>query len=534
KAPPQGISPWDPDHYLNIWVCDITSGATGGTITVGYAYLPTGGVVGSNIDGLVIDYNYGLDVGSRTATHEIGHYFGLMHTFDEGGACVNADGFADTPTSDSPTFSCANTNLVKCGVLTQYENFMDYSSCTAMFTDQQAAYMAGILTGVRSSLLDADLCGGVTPGVCVPTANVGTAEGDYVNGVQLGSINNVSSGGTGAPTYTDFSATWSTTLSQGGSYSITIGSGNYTPDNYAAWIDYDQDGTFEASEKLGEFTNAAVGESQSIPFTVPAGATLGATAMRVRGVFHNNGEPTPTDPCYDYAWGETEDYGITIAGPAGGVCIPTSANGTSDGDYINAVQLGDISNTNSGGTGVPTYVDYAGIWSTSLTRGVGYSVTIQSGAYTPDQYAAWIDYDQDGTFEAGEKLGEFTNAAVGQSQSIPFVVPVGASLGATTLRVRGVYHNTGEPNPTDPCFDYGYGETEDYTVMIEVSTGVRDDARSDFRLFPNPAAGSVTFELPSGENAFITLLDLQGRIVRQVRSTGAFVQVALTDLAAGQ
>jgi len=534
KAPPQGISPWDPDHYLNIWVCDITSGATGGTVTVGYAYLPTGGIVGSNIDGLVIDYSYGLDVGARTATHEIGHYFGLMHTFDDDGACVNSDGFGDTPTSDSPTFSCSNTNLMKCGVLTQYENFMDYSSCTAMFTDQQAAYMEGILTGVRSSLLDADLCGGGPSGLCIPTATVGTSEGDYINGVELGAISNTNSGGTTEPAYTDFSATWSTSLERGGLFAITIESGSYTPDHYAAWIDYDQDDTFEAGEKLGEFVNSAVSESQSISFTVPVGAALGGTTLRVRGVFHNDGEPTPTDPCFDYVWGETEDYGITITAPSTGSCVPTSANGTDDGDYINAVQLASINNMNSGGTGEPTYTDFSGAWSTNLTRGDGYSITIQSGNYTPDHYAAWIDYDQDNTFEAGEKLGEFINAALGQSQSFAFTVPGSALLGSTTLRVRGVYHDTGEPTPTDPCFSYAYGETEDYAVIIEVNTGTPLIAANGIRLFPNPAVDAVTIELPNDEIVYITMLDLQGRVLRQVRSTGTHVRLPLSGLATGQ
>ncbi|MBK9537122.1 MAG: hypothetical protein IPO10_18490 [Flavobacteriales bacterium] len=72
KEAQYGKTPWNTNQYLNIWVCDITSGATGGFITVGYAYLPVGGVVGSGIDGLVIDYNYGLNAGDRTATHETG------------------------------------------------------------------------------------------------------------------------------------------------------------------------------------------------------------------------------------------------------------------------------------------------------------------------------------------------------------------------------------------------------------------------------------------------------------------------------
>jgi len=273
KEAQYGKTPWNTNQYLNIWVCDITSGATGGFITVGYAYLPVGGVVGSGIDGLVIDYNYGLNAGDRTATHEIGHYFGLQHTFDDGGTCNNADGFTDTPNTNSPTYSCSNTTLMKCGVLTQYENFMDYSNCSAMFTDQQANYMAGILTGVRSGLLSNSACGN-TSGYCTPTAASGTGDGDFINSVQLGTINNLNTGGITAPTYTNYSASHSTNLTQGIQYTLTVQGGTYQPDHYTAWIDHDQDETFEASEKMTEVTSSAAYQTMTFTFTVPASATL--------------------------------------------------------------------------------------------------------------------------------------------------------------------------------------------------------------------------------------------------------------------
>jgi hypothetical protein len=472
KSAPLGKAPWDTNRYLNIWICDITSGATGGTITVGYAYLPTGGIVGSNIDGLVIDYDYGTDPGERTATHEVGHYFGLLHTFDDDGACVNADGFTDTPTSNSPTFSCANTNLMKCGVLTQYENFMDYSNCSAMFTNQQATYMANILTGVRNGLLANNACSGPVTGTCIPTSANGTADGDFINRVAVGTINNANSGGVGQPAYTDFSSTHFTNLQRTTQYTLTIQGGNYAPDHYAAWIDYDQDDVFEANEKLGEFVTAAAAETQTITFTVPAGATLGNTVLRVRGVFHNQGEPTPnTDPCFNYAYGETEDYGINITtASGGGACIPTSTNGTADGDFINAVLLEAIDNQNSGGTTQPTYTDFSSAHSTALVQNGVYTVVVQGGDYSPNNYAVWIDYDQDDTFEPSEKLGEFATTEAGQAFLINFQVPANALAGNTTMRVRGVFFGNGEPTPVDPCFAYAYGETEDYGITMNTSS----------------------------------------------------------------
>jgi hypothetical protein len=534
KAPPLGRSPWDPTKYLNIWVCDIHSGQGGGGITLGYAYLPVGGVVGTNIDGIVIDYLYGMALSSRTATHEAGHYLGLLHTWGQDpGSCSVDDGFSDTPNTDSPTFSCANTNLVKCGVLTQYENFMDYSNCSAMFTNQQGNYMRSILNGVRSSLLTSTGCASVPIGYCTPTSANGTTDGDFVNSVVLGSINNVNSGGIGAPAYTNFSGQWSTSLQRGQSYSITVQTGTYTPNQLAAWIDFDQNDAFGLNEKLGEITTSTAGQTTSFNFTVPLNAALGNTRLRVRSVYINTGDPNPADPCHNYAWGETEDYGITITSPAGGVCIPTSVNGTSDGDFINSVVLGGISNINSGGIDVPTYTDFSATYSTSLARGATYTITIQGGTYAPNHHAAWIDYDQNNTFVIAEKLGEWTSTGPGQTQGITFTVPANATLGATRLRVRGVFHNTGEPTPTDPCYNYAWGETEDYGVNITTSTGLEEGAEALFGLYPNPTSDAFTVTLPENAPALLEILDMQGRLVAAHQVQGDRQPVSVSSLATG-
>ncbi|MFZ1616925.1 MAG: M43 family zinc metalloprotease, partial [Flavobacteriales bacterium] len=210
KSAPKGIAAWSPTQYLNIWICDITSGATGGLVTAGFAYLPYGGMVGSAIDGLVLDYNYGTGSGDRTATHEVGHYLGLDHPWGNDN-CDPGDGISDTPPTNSPTFSCSNTSLMKCSALTQYENFMDYSNCTMMFTTGQANAMTGVLNGIRNGLLNSPGCGSSTPGgPCIPIATVGTGEGDFINSVILGGINNSNSGSTSGPTYHDYTSSYST------------------------------------------------------------------------------------------------------------------------------------------------------------------------------------------------------------------------------------------------------------------------------------------------------------------------------------
>ena len=158
KQSPAGSDAWDPLHYLNVWVCDINSGLPPFFTIGGYANLPLPGLVGDWNDGLVLDHVYGIGPGTRTATHEAGHYLGLLHPWGQNGGCTDDDGFADTPMTEGPTYLCSNPAAQSCAVLTQYENFMDYSSCRVMFSLEQVAYMNGTLGGIRESLPSDDLC----------------------------------------------------------------------------------------------------------------------------------------------------------------------------------------------------------------------------------------------------------------------------------------------------------------------------------------------------------------------------------------
>ena len=158
----QAVSIWDRDRYLNIWVVgSIGTPQPGGGIVLGYSNLPQNST--PQRDGFVVRGDWFGDRGtsnpsralSRTATHEIGHYFGLSHPWGQTnnpgtGNCSGTDFVADTPPTDG-TFNC-DLNYAPCGTLANVQIFMDYASCPTMFTLGQKALMRNVLNTIRTGL----------------------------------------------------------------------------------------------------------------------------------------------------------------------------------------------------------------------------------------------------------------------------------------------------------------------------------------------------------------------------------------------
>jgi PKD repeat protein len=156
----QSLVSWDTQRYLNIWVVNaIVVAGVGGTIG-GYSPLPQ--MAAGPMDGLVVRHDYFGNLGTsspanalrRVATHEIGHHFGLLHTWGSSsvasGSCADTDYVADTPPTDG-TMSC-NLGYAPCGEVTNVQNYMDYSGCSTMFTQGQRALMRNVLQTIRTQL----------------------------------------------------------------------------------------------------------------------------------------------------------------------------------------------------------------------------------------------------------------------------------------------------------------------------------------------------------------------------------------------
>lgn len=97
-------------------------------------------------DGVVVDYRSVPGGAFRefgrgsTAVHEIGHWLGLFHTFENG--CAHpGDHVADTPYEGAPTLGCPDVkDTCPAGGKDPVHNFMDYSrdDCMREFTAGQA------------------------------------------------------------------------------------------------------------------------------------------------------------------------------------------------------------------------------------------------------------------------------------------------------------------------------------------------------------------------------------------------------------
>ncbi|MCI5083633.1 MAG: M43 family zinc metalloprotease, partial [Saprospiraceae bacterium] len=156
------LSRWNPLEYINIWVVGEICSSSVGCGVAGYAFFPSSH--GMPEDGLVVESNYfgNSQANSAVLVHEMGHYLGVYHTFQNG--CTNndclsdGDRVCDTPPDQStvpvPCGQSVNTcssdvnaadpnNPFTTDQNDMYWNYMDYGDvdCYSAFTPGQTDRM---------------------------------------------------------------------------------------------------------------------------------------------------------------------------------------------------------------------------------------------------------------------------------------------------------------------------------------------------------------------------------------------------------
>ena len=159
-------------------------------------------------------------------------------------------------------------------------------------------------------------------------------------------------------------------------------------------------------------------------------------------------------------------------------CTPVITNGCNDGDVIARVILNTLDNNTGtgcpsglGGNGYSNYTTDPNL-TTTLLPSTTYSCIVYAGQYDAN-YAAWIDYNDDGIFDdITERIGYTTTPVTGSGQvgvlgssaSFPVALACTPPVGQHRLRIREVFNATGISITS--CGSATYGETEDYLITI--------------------------------------------------------------------
>ncbi|RZN80956.1 MAG: T9SS type A sorting domain-containing protein [Winogradskyella sp.] len=186
-------------------------------------------------------------------------------------------------------------------------------------------------------------------------------------------------------------------------------------------------------------------------------------------------------------------------------------------EFIDFVGLGGISNGTSANGG---YGDF-----TNQTANISYgsnTIVVSAGfpgqSYT-EQWRAWIDFNQNGTFESSEEIVSGSSSSSG-NLSYNFTVPNSALIGNTRLRVSMKWNGT-----PGACETFTYGEVEDYTVNIGNTSarfaplanitidGELGEEQSVFKSTIQNTYNGLGFEMKDDRQVSYTVYNMSGRFI---------------------
>ncbi|MBK1898129.1 reprolysin-like metallopeptidase [Chryseobacterium paridis] len=205
----------------------------------------------------------------------------------------------------------------------------------------------------------------------------------------------------------------------------------------------------------------------------------------------------------------------------------TSSANDSTYEYISNVTVANINNASLSSS----YTNYTTnpALQINLIKGTAYPISVTIGDPDTDAVAAWIDYNRNGAFEDSEKVLNFPVGTITGPITGSFTVPQSAVTGlATRMRVILRYATgTGSLGAANTCGTFGYGEVEDYNVMITSNLGTSESniKNENIQLFPNPASDILNITKVSNK-AHFEIHNAVGQLVKSGTITNNQVTVA--------
>jgi C1A family cysteine protease/chitodextrinase len=317
-------------------------------------------------------------------------------------SAVTSSSVTLTWTASTDNVAVTGYNVYKGGALVGTATTTSYtvsglSASTAYTFYVTAKDAAGNVSAASSSISVTTTAAGVT--YC--TSKGTNYSYEWIDLVQLNTINNVTSANAG---YGDFTSL-STSLTTGTSYTIYFSAGfkssAYT-EYWYIWIDYNHDGTFDSTELINSTSSTSSG-TLSKTFTVPSTAVAGSTRMRVTMKY--NAAPTA---CETFSYGEVEDYAVNIVAGVADTQAPTApTNLAASGVTATTATLSWTASTDN--VAVTGYNIYKNGTLLGTSTGTSYSVT---GLTASTAYSFYVTaYDAAGNVSSASSTVSVTTPA---------------------------------------------------------------------------------------------------------------------------
>ncbi|OFX46742.1 MAG: hypothetical protein A2046_01160, partial [Bacteroidetes bacterium GWA2_30_7] len=263
-------------------------------------------------------------------------------------ACAGTPNPGNTLSSESMVCSGVNftlsiqNNVAESGITYQWQSSVDNSTWTnisgatnSTYTTSQTSekyYRCNVICSnsgmsAYSNSINVTM---TTSCYCIPSASSYPCSYLWISNVTTsGGLSDFnSSSNCATSSFSDFSSTYIASNSQLATTTMSFTSSGYAM-AYSVWIDFDDDGNFETSERVIANNNSGQSFTLTDDFTVPSSAAFGTHKMRVRGEYYSYG--APYDACNQLSYGETEDYSFTVGcsvSPSITATSPTSICGT--------------------------------------------------------------------------------------------------------------------------------------------------------------------------------------------------------------
>lgn len=158
-------------------------------------------------------------------------------------------------------------------------------------------------------------------------------------------------------------------------------------------------------------------------------------------------------------------YSLLVSG-GGGTAFCASAPTSTAGARIDSVVLGTLKYENPAGcTSYTNATNFSGDIESSQPLSLRVKTSSCDASANPRIVTVYIDFNNNGLFDASEKIAQSTALANNSTYITGIITPAGLSTGAIYL-MRVIVQETSVASDVNPCGNYTRGETADFRLKV--------------------------------------------------------------------